>query len=69
MKSDLLGEVQFIQNIPTQFYQLLQQTYKMEKKHWEEKKVIAEKELLNARKQVSWYQVLTELINMYKITL
>ena len=69
MKFDLLGEVQFIQNIPTQFYQLLQQTYKMEKKHWEEKKVIAEKELLNARKQVSWYQVLTELINMYKITL
>lgn len=41
-----------LQTIPDHFYMLLQQTYRMEKLHWEEKKRNTEKELNVARAEV-----------------
>ena len=41
-----------LQAIPDHYYQLLQQTYRMEKMHWEEKKRNTEMELNTARTEV-----------------
>ena len=52
MKQELEGEVEALQTIPDHYYMLLQQTYRMEKLHWEEKKRNTEKELNVARTEV-----------------
>lgn len=41
-----------LQAIPDHYYMLLQQTYRMEKMHWEEKKRNTERELNTARAEV-----------------
>ena len=51
-RRELESEVEALQTIPDHYYTLLQQTYRMEKMHWEEKKRNTEKELNTARTEV-----------------
>ena len=51
-RRELESEVEALQAIPDHYYTLLQQTYRMEKMHWEEKKRNTERELNTARAEV-----------------